>query len=144
MNNKIKLGDVVQHSTRGYFEYAIVIKSKKGKLSVKNAENEVLQISSDRCSKIEVLAVKIGTKDFDKIANGLRVYKHKITDAWKLIADQQPELIKFYADRRTAIIYRLFNCTKFVKNTTKYSSSIWTLTEQQFYVRIYIKAVLFK
>ena len=142
MNNKIKLGDVVQHSTRGYFEYAIVIKSKKGKLSVKNAENKILQISSDKCSKIEILAVKIGTKDFDKIANRLKVYKHKITSTWRLVLDQQPKLIKFYANDRTAIICRLFSCTKFVKNVTKHESSIGKLIERQFYIKAYINHIL--
>ena len=143
MTDKIKFGDVVQCGSDLDCEYAIVVKIEKDMLFAKNKKNKIIRIEIDECSKLRVPAVKISTKDLDKIVNKKsRMYKHEITNIWKLVLDQQPKLIKFYANDRTAIICRLFSCAKFVKNVIKHESSNGKLIERQFYIKAYINHIL--
>ena len=142
MNSKIKIGDVVQCGSDLDCEYAIVVKIEKDMLFVKNKKNKILRIEFDECSKLRVPAIKISIEDFDKIVNKSIMYKHRITSTWRLVLDQQPKLIKFYANDRTAIICRLFSCVKFVKNVTKHESFIGKLIERQFYIKAYINHIL--
>lgn len=109
---------------------------------VKTNKVKTLQIPLDKCSKIEAPAIKVSTKDFDRIVNGCLIYTHDINTTWKLVLDKQPKIIKIYADNRTAIICRLFGCAKFVRNVIKNQSSMGTLTERQFYVKAYIRTYI--
>ena len=141
MNNKIKIGDIVRYNTNDCIKYAIIVKLKKNIVTVKDAENKISQTLLSYCSKIKIPAIKISTKDFDEIRNGNRIYKHEMTNTWKHVLAQQPELIKFYARHRAAIVCKNFNCYRLLKDPSKYHFPTEKLKEEDFYIKAYVRRI---